>query len=69
MLPVTSSYTDMMSLIAILDCGVKLIVEVVGLPLILVDVVLDAVRAVSSTVLVRVTSVEVDCSIINPSLE
>lgn len=59
----------MMSLIAILDCGVKLIVEVVGLPLILVDVVLDAVRAVSSTVLVRVTSVEVDCSIINPSLE
>jgi hypothetical protein len=37
----------MMSLIAILDWGVKLIVEVVGLPLILVDVVLEAVRAVS----------------------
>ncbi len=59
----------MMSLIAILDWGVKLIVEVVGLPLILVDVVLEAVKAVSSTVLVRVTSVEVDCSIIYPSLE
>lgn len=58
----------MMSLTAILDCGVKVKVELVGLPFFRLLVVLVSVKVVSSRVLVKVTSVSVDCSIKKPSL-
>lgn len=58
----------MMSLTAMLDCGVKVKVELVGLPFFRLVVVLVRVKVVSWRVFVKVTSVSVDCSIRYPSL-